>query len=36
MDDKAIAGLKVGPRTWLGEKEDLPAAYHELHRQVVG
>lgn len=33
---KAIAGLKVGPRTWLVEGEDFLAAYHELQRQVVG
>lgn len=36
MDGKAIAGLKVGPRTWLEEGEDFLEAYHELHRQVVG
>jgi hypothetical protein len=33
---KAIAGLKVGPRTWLAEGEDFLVAYHELHRQVIG
>lgn len=33
---KAIAGLKVGPRTWLAEGEDFLVAYHELCRQVIG
>jgi hypothetical protein len=33
---KAIAGLKVGPRTWLAEGEDSLAAYHGLHKRVIG
>lgn len=36
MDGKAIVGLHARPMTWLGEGEDFLAAYHELHRQVVG
>jgi hypothetical protein len=32
----ATVGFKVGPRTWLAKGEDLLAAYHELHKQVVG
>jgi hypothetical protein len=36
MGGKAIAGLMVGPRTWLAEGDDFLAAYHELHKQVVG
>jgi hypothetical protein len=36
MDGSAIVGLQVKPRTWIAEREDSLAAYHELHRQVVG
>lgn len=36
IGDKAIAGLKAGPRTWLAEREDFLQAYHDLHGQVVG
>jgi hypothetical protein len=36
MSGKAVVGLRVGPKTWLGEGEDFLAAYHELHKQVVG
>jgi hypothetical protein len=36
MGGKPIVGLKVGLRTWLAEGEDFLAAYHELHKQVVG
>jgi hypothetical protein len=36
MGGKAIVGLRVGSRTWLAEGEDFLAAYHELHKQVVG
>jgi hypothetical protein len=36
MDSRAIVGLRAKPLTWLGEGLDYLAAYHELHRQVVG
>ncbi len=36
VGEQASVGFKVGPRTWLAEGEDLLAAYHKLHRQVVG
>jgi hypothetical protein len=36
MDSKAIVGLQAKPRTWIADGEDVLAAYHELHRQVVG
>lgn len=36
MDGKAVVGLKAGPRSWLAEGEDFLAAYHELHKEVVG
>ena len=36
VDSRATVGFRVGPRTWLAEGEDFLAAYHELHRQVVG
>jgi len=35
-DNHTVVGFKVGPRTWLGEGETFLAAYHELHKQVVG
>jgi hypothetical protein len=36
MDGKAVVGLQAKPKTWLGEGSDFLAAYHDLHRQVVG
>jgi hypothetical protein len=36
MDGKAIVGLQAKPRTWIAEGESFLAAYHELHRKVVG
>ena len=36
VDNLATVGFKVGRRTWLAEGKDFLAAYHELHRQVVG
>ncbi len=36
VGEQATVGFKVGPRTWLAEGKDFLAAYHELHRQVVG
>ena len=36
MDNRSTVGFKVGPKTWLAEGEDYLAAYHELHKQVVG
>jgi hypothetical protein len=36
MDGTVIVGLQAKPRTWLGEGEDFLAAYHDLHRQVIG
>jgi hypothetical protein len=35
MGGQAIAGLKVGPRTWLAEGEDSLAAYHGLYEKVM-
>ncbi len=34
--EQATVGFKVGPKTWLAEGKEFLAAYHELHRQVVG
>lgn len=36
VGDNATVGFKVGRKTWLAEGVDFLAAYHELHRQVVG
>ncbi len=36
MDGKAIVGLQANPRTWVVDHEEFLAAYHELHRQVLG
>ena len=36
VDNRATVGFKVGRRTWLSEGEDFLAAYHDLHKQVVG
>jgi hypothetical protein len=35
-DYKAIVGLQAKLLSWLGEGEDFLAAYHDLHRQVLG
>jgi len=32
---RAIAGLKVGPRSWLAEGDDYLAAYHRLYEKVT-
>jgi len=32
----AIVGLQAKPKTWIAEGGDFLAAYHALHRQVVG
>ena len=34
--DQATVGFKLGRKAWLAEGNDFLAAYHELHRQVVG
>jgi hypothetical protein len=36
MDGKAVVGLQAMPLTRIVEGEDFLAAYHELHRRVVG
>ena len=36
LDGKPIVGLQAKPRTWIAEGKDFIAAYHELHRKVVG
>jgi hypothetical protein len=36
IDGTVIVGLQAEPRTWIGEGGDFHAAYHDLHRQVVG
>ena len=36
VDNRATVGFKVGSKTWLAEAEDFLAAYHSLHKQVVG
>ncbi len=36
VGEQATVGFKVGPKTWLAEGKEFLAAYHELHRQVVG
>jgi hypothetical protein len=36
MDSTVIVGLQAKPQTWLGEAENYLAAYHDLHRQVIG
>ena len=36
IDGNAIAGLQAKPKTWLPEAGDFLAAYHDLHRQIVG
>jgi hypothetical protein len=36
MDSRAMVGFRAGSKTWLAEGKDSLAAYHELHRQVVG
>jgi hypothetical protein len=36
VDGTVIVGLQAKPRTWLGEGENFLAAYHDLHRQVIG
>jgi hypothetical protein len=36
VGDHATVGFKVGRRTWSAEGKDFLAAYHELHREVVG
>ncbi len=36
MDRNAIVGLQTKPKTWLVWAVDFLAAYHELHRQIVG
>ena len=36
VDSRATVGFKVGPKTCLAEGEDFIAAYHDLHKQVLG
>jgi hypothetical protein len=36
VDNHATVGFKLGRKAWLAEGKDFLAAYHELHRQVVG
>jgi hypothetical protein len=36
IDGNAIVGLQAKPKTWIAEAGDFLAAYHELHRQIVG
>jgi hypothetical protein len=36
MGGNAVVGLQAKPLTRLAEGEDFLAAYHELHKQVVG
>jgi hypothetical protein len=36
IDGNAIVGLQAKPLKWIVDREDFLAAYHELHRQVVG
>ena len=36
IGSKAVAGLKLGLKTWFWEGKDFLAAYHELQRKVVG
>jgi hypothetical protein len=36
MDGKAVVGMQAGPLTRIAEGEDFLAAYHELHRQILG
>jgi len=36
VDGRATVGFKAGRRTWLSEGEDFLAAYHSLHKQLVG
>lgn len=36
MDNLTIVGFMVGPSTWFGAGGNFLAAYHELHKQVVG
>jgi hypothetical protein len=36
IDGNAIVGLQAKPKTWIAEGRDFLAAYHDLHRQIVG
>ena len=36
MDGKTVAGLKVGPRTFIAEGENAIEAYHALKAQILG
>ena len=36
VDHQTVVGFKVGPKSWLAEGDDFLAAYHELHKQVIG
>jgi hypothetical protein len=37
IDSRPVVGFKVGLKSWLGEGgADFLAAYHALHKQVVG
>jgi hypothetical protein len=36
VGDQAMVGFKLGRKAWVAEGEDLLAAYHALHSQVVG
>jgi len=33
---KAIVGFQAGPKTFVAEGDSFVAAYHRLHKQVVG
>jgi hypothetical protein len=36
IDSHPVVGFKVGHKSWLGEGDHFLAAYHALHKQVVG
>jgi hypothetical protein len=36
VGDHVAVGFKLGRKAWLAEGKDFLAAYHELHKQVVG
>jgi hypothetical protein len=36
VGDQATVGFRLGRKAWLAEGDDFLAAYHELHKQVVG